>query len=205
MIRSPLLAHSNKPDDDFYTTFVRPATSDELSRKTVDADGFPIVPVKFADKSKKLVFVDNPIVTDVTQTAHTDIQHILNQNPDISGLSLLLDDPAADSARDCVQLEDFIQPSQYVDIFDIQEFVEQSKRSFNMLPAAIRKQFNNNPANLVSALDSKDSSALASLYEYLRINPESKSASPGDVSEPEKTASKSSTKSSDTSSSSNVD
>lgn len=178
MTLSPLLLHSRQnPDDTYFTTFVRSATAAELSGTKIDSDGFPVNSVKFADKKNKLVWIDNPVITDSTQEMQTDIHQILSQNPDINGLSLILDDPAANHIQNVLQIEDFMPPSQYVDVFDVQEFVERSKRAFFMLPASLRKQFNNDPMLLASRLENKDPRALAAIQDFLGIDDVSQSSS----------------------------
>lgn len=170
-----LLSHSHQNSDDcFYTTFTRPATDSELKSRKGDS-GLP-TSLYFADASRKLVFIDNPILTDVTQEPHTNIKTILSQNPDVSSLSLILDDPANSELSNRVSIEDFIQPSQYVDIFDIQDFVSNAARSFSMLPANFRKQYDNDPAKLISALENNESQALASLQHFLGIDSSTQSA-----------------------------
>lgn len=168
-MKNYLLSHSRQSDESYYTTFTRPATLEELSKKTVDSLGLPITPVKFADSKKKLVFIDNPIITDETQLVHTDLKQILKSNPDINGLSLLLDDSAERDRIASIQLEDFIPPSQYVDIFDLDDFVKNAKRKFLELPVEIRKKFNNNPLELCNAIDKKESAAISLLENYLGI------------------------------------
>lgn len=177
MAKNYLLSHSKQTDDNsvYYHSFVRPATQDELEREKYLRKTSPGSSI-LADSSKKTVFVDNPILTDVTQAPHTDIHTILNQNPDVSGLSLLLDDPARTDLRERVSIEDFIQPSQHVDIFDLEEFISNAKRSFNLLPASFRKLYNNNPMELVKAFDKNEPKALSLLQEYLGIEQELQSA-----------------------------
>lgn len=187
---SVLLSHSRQnSDDNYFFTYVRPATDLELSRIKSDPDGFPVS--HFADSKKKTVFIDNPILTDVTQVVHTDIHSILSNNPDVSGLSLILDDPAANQLRDSVSFEDFVEPSQYVDIFDVQDFVENAKRSFTLLPASLRKQFNNDPFALVNAIEKNDTRAVSLLRDYLGIdsdlNSSGEAKAPSSVSDNTKT------------------
>lgn len=175
-MKNYLLSHSRQSDVDYYTAFTRPATPEELSKKSVDSLGLPITPVKFADVKKKLVFIDNPVITDETQLVHTDIKQILQSNPDINGLSLLLDDSAEKGRIASIQLEDFIPPSQYVDIFDLDDFVKNAKRKFLELPVELRKKFNNNPLELCNAVDKKDSAAISLLENYLGIDSEKNSS-----------------------------
>lgn len=166
-----LLAHSHQNQgDSYYYSYVRPATAEELSRKTVDGDGFPLEPVLWANKKEKTVFVYNPILTDVTQEVHTDIHQILRQNPDVSGLSLIVDDASTEELRQMVSIQDFLPPSQYVDVFDIAEYVEHAKRQFSYLPASLRKAYNNDPMELGRRLASNDPKAYASLQQYLGID-----------------------------------
>lgn len=155
-----------------YSRYTRPATEEELARfKKND------LPTRFfADCKAKTVFVDNPILTDVTQEAQCDIRTILQGNPDLSGLGLILDDSALEAVRDSVSIEDFLPPSDHYDVFDLYDFIENSKKAFNRLPARLRKTYNNDPAQLAKAFESKDPGALAALYDYLQISPDSKSA-----------------------------
>lgn len=148
-----------------FTSFVVPYSGDpkEQQRK----GPLDVSKVRFADKEKTKVWIDNPVLTDVTQVEQTDLKHILAANPDINGLSLLLDDAAKDELRDIVSIEDFLEPSQYVDIFDIQDFISNAKNSFNRLPVSLRKIFNNDPFQLIDAVSSKNPAALSALEQYL--------------------------------------
>lgn len=168
MTQSVLLSHSiqNALPSDYYFSYVRPATPSELSRAAKQS-----LPTSFfADEKKKTVFIDNPILTDVTQEPHTNIHTILSQNPDVNGLSLILDDTARQQLQETVSVNDFLEPASYYDVFDIQDFVDNAKRSFELLPASLRKQFNNNPMELVSRIDKRDQRALSALQEYLGID-----------------------------------
>lgn len=168
---SYLLRHTlNNVPSDSHFSYVKPYDGPDEKSDLPQLLDVKISKYLFADKKKKTVYIDNPILTDVTQAVHTDIKKILAQNPDVNGLSLILEDSVAEHNASAVQFEDFMLPSQYRDIFDIQEFVERSKRSFNLLPASLRKQYNNNPAELCSALDKKDPRAVSAINDFLGLS-----------------------------------
>lgn len=165
-----------------YTTFIKNYEGDSKEQKKGLLNPSKI---RFVDKEKTKVWIDNPVLTDVSQVVQTDLKHILGHNPDINGLSLLLDDPSKDDLRESVQIEDFLEPSQYVDIFDIQDFIGNAKNSFYRLPAGLRKCFHNNPFELIDLVTSKDPAALSLLEEYLNpLLPHSQSSGTGsDISQ----------------------
>lgn len=172
---SPLLKMS-VDSSDYDTTFVKdyegpPVTLDDIKRN------LGVSPVKFADKKRTKVWIDNPVLTDVSQVVQTDLKTILGNNPDVSGLSLLLDDTALEDIKERIAVQDFIAPSQYVDIFDVQDFMNQATNSFKQLPASLRKAYNNDVAKLVSALERPNSASAAPLLEFLGISPQQVSAS----------------------------
>lgn len=183
--QSVLLDHSSTQEpSNSYFSFVKKYEGPPLKKSSSPLDDTELTPYIFADNKKTQVYIDNPILTDVTQAVHTDIHKILQQNPDVSGLSLILDDPAQNSASDRVSIEDFLPPSQYHDIFDIHEFVENSRKSFAMLPAKLRKMFNNDPAALCQAIEGKDPRAISALNEFLKPS-ELNSASEATVENPD--------------------
>lgn len=124
-------------------------------------------------------FVDNPIITDETAVKQCDLKYLLSEHPDINGLSLLLDDVAREERLSTVSFEDFMEPKDHYDIFDMQEFIENAKRQFKKLPIDFRLKYNNNPLELVNALDDpkKNTAALADLERYLSpLMPQSQSS-----------------------------
>lgn len=157
--------------DEFYTGYTLPYSG---IKSVKDSNGVSTLPpgVQFVPGSKKTkIFTDNPLLTDTSQIVQTDIKTILQQNPDINGLSLLIDDPAQPYA-DSVSIEDFIPPSNYVDIFDVHDFVKNAERSFNSLPASFRKLYNNSYTELCSALSSSVSrtAAMEALGKYIDVS-----------------------------------
>lgn len=151
------------------TKYVIPYNGPDDSNKDVLSRGAPNV--IFADKKHTTCYVNNPVLTDTSQVKQTDLKHILASNPDVNGLSLLVNDSAA-NYDDYVSIEDFMEPSNYVDIFDVYDFVNRSKASFAQLPASFRKMYNNDPAVLCRALnDDKTSAAVIdSLSKYLDVS-----------------------------------
>lgn len=115
--------------------------------------------VDLSKKTSKQVAAYNPVLTDQTMRAQTDLKHIFNAHPDISGLSLLLDDVAQEKRLETVSIEDFLPPKDHYDIFDMEEFIENSKDQFRKLPIDFRMQFDNDPMALVNALDNDTTSA----------------------------------------------
>lgn len=165
------------------TTFVRPFNSaididptyERLKDKKSDSLSSKIKSrIPYANKEKTLVFLDNPLLTDVTQEIQTDLKHILSSHPDVSGLSLLLEDPASMDLP--IQLEDFLPPTQYTDIFDLRDFIDNAHKRFSLLPASVRKKFNNSPYVLAEMLQNSKTKAdtLALLENYL-LNPDDQS------------------------------
>lgn len=178
---SYLLQHTfNTVPSDSYHTYVKDYDGPPLSKNVNPLDDVKISDYIFVDAKKTKVFKDNPVLTDVTQAVHTDIHKILQQNPDVNGLSLILEDAAAAHNSDFVQFEDFVEPSRYRDIFDVQEFYDRAKRSFSLLPAKLRKAYNNDPAQLCSAISSKDPLAVSAISEFLGFS-SSNSESKADV------------------------
>lgn len=112
----------------------------------------------------------NPILTDETMRLQTDLNHIFSQHPDISGLSLLLDDSSKEERLSTVSIEDFLPPKDHYDIFDIEEFIESSKSQFRKLPVEFRMLYNNDPMQLISALENQKTSSetLAALSDILK-------------------------------------
>lgn len=111
----------------------------------------------------------NPVCTDQTMRVQTDLSYLLQQNPDISGLSLILDDVKQQERLDYVQFEDFMEPKTSYDIFDFQQFVEKAKKSFDLLPVKFRMEYQNNPFNFISAFNDPLTSqkTIAALAEQL--------------------------------------
>lgn len=125
----------------------------------------------YANKQKTLKFVDNPILTDVTAAENCDLKKIMAANPDVSGLSLIFDDSALDELRNTVSLEDFIPPQQYTDIFDLQDFIDDAKAKFYMMPASFRKIYNNNVMELFSAMKTNQPLVAENFYKTLQEKP----------------------------------
>lgn len=175
-----LLSHTlnNNPQDSYFS-YVKDYDGPPIDSKVNPLDE-PVRPYIFVDKKRTRVFIDNPILTDETQSIHTDIHKILQQNPDVNGLSLILEDEASKYNANLVQLEDFLQPSRYTDIFDLHDFVKQSERSFAMLPASLRKQFNNSAAELCSALQSKDPRAVQAINDFLSLGDNNSTSQAGE-------------------------
>ncbi|UPW40885.1 internal scaffolding protein [Sigmofec virus UA08Rod_6251] len=113
----------------------------------------------------------NPVITDQTQRKQTDLAHILQSNPDVSGLSLLLDDKVRQEKLQSISVEDFLEPKDHYDIFDIYEFVENAKYSFNSLPVKFRMQYDNDPMKFLNAVNNESTSSktLAALSDALNI------------------------------------
>lgn len=111
----------------------------------------------------------NPILTDQTQCKQTDLQYIFSQNPDVNGLSLILDDSAKRERLSSVSIDDFLEPKDHYDIFDINNFIENAKYQFTKLPISFRMQFGNDPFNLISSLSdpSTSSKVIAALSDAL--------------------------------------
>lgn len=105
--------------------------------------------ISLTKMSVKTVMAYNPVCTDQTMRKQTDLRYLFEQNPDVSGMSLLLDDSARQERLDYVQFEDFVEPKEFYDIFDVQEFVEDAKASFKALPVQFRMQYGNDPINFV--------------------------------------------------------
>lgn len=110
-------------------------------------------------------YVDNPIITDETLVKQCDLSYILSEHPDISGLSLLLDDSAKEERLSTVSVEDFLEPKDHYDIFDIQDFINNAHHQFSKLPISLRKKYNNNPINLVHDL-SQEHANFADVESY---------------------------------------
>lgn len=195
-----------------FTTYTKPyegkPLSDAIAKDPLRGDPRPFNEgIIFSNKAKTEVYVDNPVLTDVTQLPQTDLKTILSANPDVSGLSLLLEDPSEQNLRDTVSIEDFIEPSNYVDVFDLYNFVNQAEKSFAMLPASLRKAFNNSPLELSKALSSKDNTAAISLLEkYLEpLTPSSDSSGTPSVDRDDQSTTPSTTPSKSTDSSPSKD
>lgn len=125
-----------------------------------------VADLKAKDPSKR--FVDNPVLTDESQAIQTDLKYILNQNPDLNGLGLILDDTAREERLASVSIEDFIPPADHYDIFDLYNFIEHAKSQFKKLPAELRLRYNNNPLELVKAFEADETSALQDFSEYFK-------------------------------------
>lgn len=157
------------PDDNPQKSFTTYVT--DYVGPPIDNDSNPLgkkVRINFVDSKKTKVWIENPVLTDVTQIEQCDLKHILQANPDINGLSLLLDDPSLDSMQDNFHLEDFLEPSGHIDIFDLDDFMKRTRRSFMSLPASLRKEFNNSPLLLAQSLNdsSRKTETLALLQKY---------------------------------------
>ncbi|UPW40924.1 internal scaffolding protein [Sigmofec virus UA08Rod_6110] len=145
-----------------------------------------------AKTSIKDIIAYNPVCTDETMRGQTDLHALFSQHPDISGLSLLLDDEQRQQALDTVQFEDFMEPQDHYDIFDLYQFVEQAKSSFRSLPIQFRMQYNNDPLNFISQFNdpATSSKVLASLSETLnRPVPTDMHLQSGETSAPASTSS----------------
>lgn len=160
---TPVPPGQSVSDSSIYdTSFVVSCSPPQKSK-----DGLTSAPpgVIYANSEHTLKFVSNPIQTDVTQAVQCDVNQLLKSNPDINGLSLTLDTPQDRS--EFLDIEDFLPPSQYHDIFDIIEFSKQAERSFFQLPASLRKLYNNDPMQLCAKVEQNDSATLAALNEYI--------------------------------------
>lgn len=140
------LPHFRKCNDQYYVSFV------------LDSNA--------RDEKKK--FVPNPICTDVTLTEQTDLKYLFSQNPDVNGLSLIVDDSKREEQLSTISVEDFLEPADHYDIFDYYNFIENCKVKFRSLPAAVRKKYGDNPINLVSALDADYSGTVADMEQYFK-------------------------------------
>lgn len=125
--------------------------------------------INYAKTPATKIAAMNPVITDQSMRPQTDLAYLFSQNPDISGLSLVMDDTARQDRLDTVSFEDFVEPKDSYDIFDLHEFVEQAKSSFNSLPVAFRMQYDNNPINFVQQFNDPVSSSktIAALSDVL--------------------------------------
>lgn len=150
----------------FNTSFVVSCSPPKKSSDPLDTSNLS-PGVIYANSSKTLKFVSNPIQTDVTQSEQCDINQLLQSNPDVSGLSLMLDNSDVADRSSYLSIEDFLPPSQYHDILDIAEFTRNAERAFFELPASIRKQFNNDPLQLCQSVESNNPDTLSLLNQYI--------------------------------------
>lgn len=111
-------------------------------------------------------YIDNPMITDETLREQCELSYLFSQNPDISGLSLVTDDKAAQERMATVSVEDFLPAKDHYDIFDISEFVDNAKSQFRKLPIELRMKYNNDPLQLCAAFDNDYSAALADMQQY---------------------------------------
>lgn len=145
--------------------------SNDLSNDTL-LQKFKEKDIKYANKQKTLQFISNPICTDVTQTNQTDIKTILNQNPDLSGLSVLLNDTQKYEARqDAVSIDDFLPETEFHDFLDYYQFIRNAQQKYDLLPTSIKQKYPD-VAQLCTAIESKDSAALTALSNWLYGQPE---------------------------------
>lgn len=122
-------------------------------------------------------FVSNPLVTDVTLREQCELQYLFQQNPDITGLSLVADDAASKERTSSISVEDFLPAQDHYDIFDLAAFIENAKNQFNKLPVKLRMMYNNNPVELCADLEKNYSAALANMQQFFDpILPESQSS-----------------------------
>lgn len=117
-------------------------------------------------RTAKEKFIDNPLVTDVTLREQCELQYLFQQNPDITGLSLVADDKAAEERTATVSVEDFLPAKDHYDIHDMAEFIDNAKQQFNKLPVKLRMMYNNNPMELVDAMDKDYGAALANMQQF---------------------------------------
>ncbi|UPW41596.1 hypothetical protein [Peromfec virus RodF8_46] len=111
-------------------------------------------------------FFDNPLITDVSQSKQCDLKYIFSQNPDINGMSLIVDDASREEELSSISVEDFLEPKDHYDIFDAAEFIDNAKRQFRKLPGALRSFYGDNPINLCRALDSDYSGTVSKMQEF---------------------------------------
>lgn len=132
--------------------------------------------IRFSRIQAKEIAALNPICTREELRPQTDLSYLFKQNPDVSGLSLVLDDAQRQEALESVQFEDFMAPKDHYDIFDLYEFVEEAKQSFKSLPVGFRMQYGNDPMNFLANFnnDLTSTKTIAALAEVLnRKAPES--------------------------------
>lgn len=192
---SYLLRHTlnNNPSDSYFS-YTKPYDGPPLPKSKLLSDP-RFAKYNFVDASRSTVYINNPILTDVTQAEHTDIYKILQQNPDVNGLSLILEDAASQHNSEMVSFEDFVPPSRYTDIFDVQDFYKQAQKSFQLLPAALRKMYDNDPASLVDAISKKDPRAVSAIESFLGLDVNQYSVSQADVNQSSEAKKSSSVKS----------
>ncbi|UPW40902.1 internal scaffolding protein [Sigmofec virus UA08Rod_6143] len=159
-------------NDDYYFKFVRPAPDLPVKKGPLDEEYAKAARgLKFVDKAKTQVFIDNPLCVHSEDAPQCDLKKILAGNPDVNGLSLLLDDSYKEDLRERLSISDFVPPGPDVDLLDYFNFMKESKNAFMQLPASFRKLYDNDVSVLCSKLADPTSelAVLQQLKEYVDI------------------------------------